>query len=384
MISSNVHLMPWRIIHEVSRSHSDAESEVFIVSLANTVNGCAPDGVSQISKNRQTLAADLQQFVTAHSVDVVIWPVAWREPEWRINLIASLPVARIAYIPGGVYSLSTCLYALRKLGPRKALPYLLDSLIRPQRLVRYLASAGFSDLITLSEYTAKTAANAGWPNDRVHSLLPGKDIPDISSDGAIPGDTANWLDGNDYLLFMGPPSRIRGIFELLTAFDIAAGRDPSIRLICLFRADDKLDADAIRAIIEASPHRKRIHAKWQSVGRPELQAYMRGAQAIVMPFILVPSEIPLAIIEAMAFEKPVISTSPGGTGEFVSQFGYAPKVGDTKSLADAMLMLAGNQSVRQDMARKAKDIHKQLKNWQDMADQWLSVARMSLTGRPDS
>jgi glycosyltransferase involved in cell wall biosynthesis len=285
----------------------------------------------------------------------------------------------VAYFPGGVYDLAACLYALRRLGFRATLPYLLDSLIPPQHLIHCLARAGFSDVIVLSELTGRVVADAGWPRDRTHCLLPGKDAPQDTPHAAIPREIAQWLGDDAYLLFMGPPSRIRGIFELLTAFEIAARQYTSVRLVCLFRADDKLDADIIRTIIERSAYRERIHAVWESVSRPELHAFMRETLAIVMPFVLVPSEIPLAIIEAMAFGKPVITTSPGGTGEFVSQFGFAPTVGDTMELADAMLSLAGDQSVRQDKARRARDLHEQLNDWRGMADRWMAVAQMALT-----
>jgi glycosyltransferase involved in cell wall biosynthesis len=382
MIARNAYLMPWRIIHEVAKSSGHAGAEVFIVSLTVGAAGPeAPDGVYQIAKDKKKLAHELHRFVANHSIDVVIWPVTWHEPAWRIRVVASLPVARAGYFPGGVYDLAACLYAMRRLGLRMTLPYLLDSLIRPQRLIRRLAGAGFTDVIALSELTGRVVADAGWPQDRTHCLLPGKDAPQETPHAVIPRETAQWLDDDAYLLFMGPPSRIRGIFELLTAFETVARQNPSIRLVCLFRADDPLDSDAIRTIIERSAYRERIHAVWESVSRPELHAFMREALAIVMPFVLVPSEIPLAIIEATAFGKPVITTAPGGTGEFVSQFGFAPTVGDTTALANAMLTLAGDQSLREGKAQRAREIHEQLNDWRGMADRWLAVAQMALADR---
>ncbi len=382
MIARNAYLMPWRIIHEVAKSSGHAGAEVFIVSLTVGAAGPeAPDGVYQIAKDKKKLAHELHRFVANHSIDVVIWPVTWHEPAWRIRGVASLPVARVAYLPGGVYDFAACLYALRRLGLRMTLPYLLDSLIPPQCLILRLARAGFTDVIVLSDLTAKVVVDAGWPRHRTHCLLPGKDPPEETPHAVITSETAQWLGDDPYLLFIGPPSRIRGICELLTAFEIAVQRNPSVRLVCLFRADDKLDSVAIRTMIERSAHRERIHAVWESVSRPELHAFMREALAIVMPFVLVPSEIPLAIIEALAFGKPVITTSPGGTGEFVSQFGFAPTVGDTKSLAEAMLTLAGDESIRDGKARRAREIHEQLNDWRGMADRWLAVAQMALADR---
>jgi hypothetical protein len=42
---------------------------------------------------------------------------------------------------------------------------------------------------------------------------------------------------------MGPPSMIRGVLEMLDAFDRAAEKHPDICLVCLFRPDSRLDND---------------------------------------------------------------------------------------------------------------------------------------------
>ena len=382
MIARKARLMPWRVVHEIKQSHTRTDTEVFIASLTvGAEDSAAPDDVYRIPKDKGRLADALHRLVAEHSIDVVIWPVTWHEPAWRIRAVAALPVARIAYFPGGVYDLGACLYAMRHLGTKVTLPYLLDSLISPRRLTRRLTQAGFTDLISLSELTRSVASSAGWPTERTHCVMPGKDAPEKSPAADIPRETEQWLCGTPYLLFMGPPSRIRGIFEMLTAFEIAAQKNDSIRLICLFRADDKLDSDAVRTAIERSKYRERIYAAWESVSRPELHAFMRGALAIVMPFVLVPSEIPLAIIEAMAHGKPVITTASGGTGEFTSQFGFAPAVGDTTALSDAMLTLTGDESLRRDKAQRARELHERLDDWHEMADRWMAIARMALTDR---
>jgi glycosyltransferase involved in cell wall biosynthesis len=382
MIARKAHLMPWRVISEVAKSRTPTDTVVFIASLTTgATDPSPPDNVYLISKEKGELSDALHRFVTEHSIDVVIWPVTWREPKWRIRIVAALPVARVAYFPGGVYDLRACLYAMRHLGTRMTLPYLLDSLISPRRLVRQLAQAGFTDLIALSNLTRSIAETAGWTAERTHCVMPGKDAPEKSSPANLPRETEQWLCGAPYFLFMGPPSRIRGIFEMLTAFEVAAQQDESVRLVCLFRADDKLDSEAIRTLIDRSKHRERISAVWESVSGSELHAFMHGALSIVMPFILVPSEIPLAIIEAMAHGKPVISTASGGTGQFVSQFGFATAVGDTAALAHAMLTLAGDENLRRDKAQRARALHEELGDWREMADRWMTIARMALADR---
>ena len=83
----------------------------------------------------------------------------------------------------------------------------------------------------------------------------------------------------------------------------------------------------------ADPYAERIVCVWQSVGRADLDAFLEACYAVVLPFLLVPSEIPLAIIEAAGHRKPVITTGPGGTADFVREFGLAVPAGHSKALA---------------------------------------------------
>ena len=98
---------------------------------------------------------------------------------------------------------------------------------------------------------------------------------------------------------MGPPGRIRGVFELLGAFEKAADKLKDICLICLFRADGLLDTEKIRGILSKMKNRNRIYTIWESLDIRELYSFIKACHAQILPFILIPSEIPLAIIETI-------------------------------------------------------------------------------------
>ncbi len=349
---------------------------VSVVSLARTEvekkQARSPQGVVVISKEREHLEVQLSVLVKNNNIDVIFWPMTWREPKWRINVIRRIPVARVGYIPSGVFDFHTSIYALYRLGWRTALPYIVDSLLPRGRLIRLAARARFTDIIALSQLTAHAVVAAGWNSDRVHYIPPGKGPP--SNGDRLPRSVMEWLNNEPFFLFMGPPSRIRSVEELLAAFERAAACNPAFRLICLFRPDDELDTHRIMRAIAGSHYGKRIRAEWEVIDRETLDAYMTRAKAIVMPFILVPSEIPLAIIEALSFHTPTISTSPGGTGDFVQKCGFAPKVGDIAGLSDAMLTLIENADIYRAKCHAAALAHNQLDSWSGMADKWLQIA----------
>ena len=386
-VRHKAHLMPWRIIDEVAGRLRAASFNVIVVSLAHSPedgkNAGTPDDVVQLNKGRDRLADELCRIVASHEIDAMFWPLAWREPGWRIEILRPLRIAKIGYLPGGVFGLRSCIYALRKLGAMATAPYLVDSIVPKRRLSKLASRAGVTDLITFSELTATVAQAAGWKPDRVHCILPGKDSHANDENGGTRNSNHHELDGEPFFLFMGPPSGIRGIYELLEAFEIAASRNSAVRLVCLFRPDDELDSEKIKRVIQKSDYRARIHTEWRSLERATLNSYIRSSTALVLPFVLVPSEIPLAIIEALAWSKPVITTSPGGTGHFVRRFGFAPPVGDTRSMADAMLLLTENANVYAQKERQAQQVFAELRDWSDMANAWIDVVRMATsTGNP--
>jgi glycosyltransferase involved in cell wall biosynthesis len=385
--SRKAHLMPWRVIDEVAVRLRRQSCNVTVVSLVqrriNRGETPAPDGVVRVAKLRDQLAAHLRELIDEQSIDVIFWPLTWREPRWRLRVLDTLRIAKVGYFPGGIYSIRACIYALRKLGLTATAPYLADSIVSKRRLIQLAMDVGITDFIALSETTALAALGSGWSQEHVHYIPPGKEVLAIRDQVKIPELTSPLKD-HPFFLFMGPPSGIRGIHELLDAFEIVARRNSVIQLICLFRPDDELDSAKIKQVINRSGYKDRIHTKWTTLDRPTLDGYVSKATAIVIPFILVPAEIPLAIIEALALNKPVIATSPGGTGNFVKQFGFSPRVGDIRELADAMLSLVENVEIYNEKCRQAQRVYEALNDWSEMADSWLNVARRATSSSDEN
>lgn len=380
---AKAHLMPWRTVCEITKGLRDLGHEAMLVSLDKfqgpLLGDQLPSDSRAIRKQRSKLAEDLKCLEQIHRPDIIFWPMSWRDPRFRIRALSLTSATIVGWFPGGDYSKPSTIYALRRLGIRGALPYLREAWAPRKRQVKRWKEYNIQNQLAMTNYTANSIVVGGYNPNSVFSIPPGReDIENESEIEPIEKEVRTWLGGRKYFLFMGPPSAIRGIFELLSAFEIAAKKDSSICLVCLFRSDGKLDRDSISRTISSMSVCDRIYARWESVSRLELNSFIKSGYVTVMPFVIVPSEIPLAIIETARWGKPVVTTSPGGTGEYVEQFGSTPRVGDIDALAQAILRLSNDRVFYEQRSKAAVRTYKAHPTWKQVSAQWLEVAEKAV------
>ena len=96
---------------------------------------------------------------------------------------------------------------------------------------------------------------------------------------------------------------------------------------------------------------------------------------MIFPFVLVPSEIPLTIIESMGWGKPIIATVPSGTGEFVQGFGAVAKIGDAHDLARIMVNLITDKMLYSAKSKAMLEKYRNHPSWREVALKWLEVGK---------
>jgi len=375
--------MPWRTVCEVTQHMQAKGHKVFLISLGKRKGKVKSTKFSfdilEIRKSPKYLQDDLQNIFSCIHHDVVFWPVGWRESIRRIRIIGDFGIPIVGYFPGGCYSFQSVLFAIRHVGFRAILPYLLESVCQQVRPLNFLKKNGFRRLISMTKMTSDRAIASGWSRDQVYTIPPGRNNKIIDrKTQSLPASILTWLKNRPYYLFVGPPSRIRGVYEMLEAFDKAAARIRDLCLICLFRPDDILDSGHIRGRIQSLKYKNRVFAIWESLGKEELNAFVKSCHAIIMPFLLVPSEIPLSIIETMAWGKPVITTTSGGTGKFVSPFGIVTQPGSIDSLAKAFVDLIEDPNLYRDKCKVAVKGYSLHPTWEEISLSWLNAAKSAI------
>ncbi len=385
LIPENQHLMPWRTVLEIGKAACTAGHQAWVLSGRRHPTeepwayGDCP--VVEVAKPYASEARDhLQRLIQQKGVEVLFWPVAWYSPR-RQGKALGTTIPTVWYLPGACYSLRQAVRAIPDLGVRLALPFVLQAVYPKRHLVKRLRRRTGDLMITASSFSRTAVCRAGWPAEEVFAIPPGKapDHESTNDDTRMVFNTIRTrLAGRPFYLFLGPPTGIRGIRQLLQAFDRLARQRPEVCLMCLFRSDSQADGVRLRRKVEGRSFSDRLICVWQSVGRADLNAFLEACYAVVLPFLLVPSEIPLAVIEAAGHRKPVITTGPGGTADFVREFGLAVPSGHSTALADAMLRLLDDKRLYADKCGAAARMYAAHPTWDEVARLWLMVAEKAL------
>jgi len=329
----------------------------------------------------------LKSRVEHGKLDVLFWPFAWRGAYHNKSVIETVKVPIVWYVPGACYLFRQVVRAVPDLGARSVLPFFVQSIYPKRYLVRQTSSSNGGLIITASEHTRSAVCRAGWPARNAFAVLPGKSsetAPNGDGDPEVFQKINKQLDGRPFYLFMGPAAAIRGTNQLLKAFSSLARKRADLYLVCLFRSDRWVDNSRMRKRIESADFKERIICVWQSVSRSDLSAFPDACHAVVLPFLLVPSEIPLAVLEAAGHRKPVLTTGPGGTADFAEEFGVTAPSGRSGPLANAMLRLLEDKSLYAKKCAAAEQIYKSHPTWKQTAEAWLSVAQNAVGRASDA
>ncbi|MBW1804387.1 MAG: glycosyltransferase family 4 protein, partial [Deltaproteobacteria bacterium] len=143
-------------------------------------------------------------------------------------------------------------------------------------------------------------------------------------------------------LYIGWPTRVRGIELLLDAYAIAARQAKNLYLKILARGEDTADRRRLHRLVSEHPGRDRISIIEGFLPREDVFDHIRASDFGVLPFIQVPADRPLSFLEFFELGKPVISTDASGIPDLIGgNRGIIANRVNPESLAGAMLKMAG-------------------------------------------
>lgn len=241
--------------------------------------------------------------------------------------------------------------------------------------------------IAISEAARNSAATWFSPHDpSQYRLIPNAIDTGHFSETVLPQQTAldgrvNLLDGKINIL--ASPARLddkrKGLDTLLLGYVSAKYANPNLRLIITGRGDLP---DYAREILHAvNPDGDKEIVLTGGVPYEDLPRYFQAADI----FCLTPytgEAFGRVLIEAMALGKPVIATNIEGYKEVVTEdVGILVPPKDEKAVAEALLKLAADSTLRAEMGSAGRKRVEQLYTWEVVGEKILQAIEEAIEVR---
>ena len=366
-------LMPWRTIIEVCRTFQEKYgTDVCIFSLDRSANNDFRffQNVKIYSVNRKCYF-DVS-FFAKYRIESVYFPVVWRSSKRSILPFVNFKGNKVAYFPAGVYSRKQVIYALKYVDLKVVYPYIVEAYIPKWRVISFLKKSGFNKYITLSNLTKTTLLKLNIDPKNVRCIPPGIDLIDKSDENEYIEINSRKYAKDEYFFFMGGPAKIRGLELLLRSFEKACELNDDLRLLCLIRNDPGYNLEHIHKLKDNLKFKNNIDIILNEVDRNILMSLIAKSRAVVLPFLLIPSEIPLTYFEVLSMNATIISLRNGGSTEFLNDSIFICDH-STNSLSKTILEVSQNSLHVVEKKRNAKLIMNSQLYWPDVGEKWHSM-----------
>jgi glycosyltransferase involved in cell wall biosynthesis len=368
----NERLQPWRYLFDTADKLQQIGRDVCLLSdgyprlpMKDNIGDLSVTRVSNLEsrpghKNRQ-----ITQTIANLHPEVVLWHLG------LTSFLHLPPLAEISVPTIGVFT--SPVYKPRELfrlgalcllrGQHLSIIHLLGLLVPKHLIQRALKPGRISHLVVECETTRRRLIERGAAKERITVIRPRIDQlwfdgqPDAAKRGWI-REELGFRKDNFVVGYLGPPTPLRGLPTLLKAVAIARANDSRINLLILSRQqDDELRAAhrEVKRLMAQLGAERWAHMVAGFLCQEQLIQRVAACDAIALPFEIVPSDVPLSVLEAMALGMALIATQVACLPELVP-----PAVGlcippmDAQALSEAIHTLASDEGSRHELARASR------------------------------
>jgi len=234
----------------------------------------------------------------------------------------------------------------------------------------------FRKIFVQSRANLEVLRLGGIPEDKIVLLRVGIDKADrisVATNASEDRQTESDTKIRDVtLLYFGAIRKIRGFDALVDAFSQVVQQVSNVKLKVLARGADDKEAAAIEARLErlGLAHKIAVTGGWLS--REQVWNHIESSDVVVLPFIIVPSDVPIAILEAMARGKPVIGSPVDGIPELIEGHGLIADPLNPAALASAIVSLVQDKSQRNRLGNDALTYMQSYPDWEQIGHQLLT------------
>lgn len=361
-------LMPFRIVVEVAKVMVQNGIEAHIINTAVTEESPVNyeyEGIKIIQAPRNFTA--LSKFINGRSYDVFLFAATFRDGIKDLSALGEIKCKKIMYIGSGINPKCNALYLLKHFGWSVSRTFVLEAFAPKYLLDQKLSQAGFTDVVTLTNLTARY-----FKHLKSHCIYAGTDgFEQRNSDFSIVKENGLW--GKKFFLFSGAPAPTRGAELLLHAIDRLAVDIKNIKIVFLMRTDIGSKYDSFMTQVNNLKNKENIIILRETVTIPQLKGFMEAAYALVLPFICIPSEIPITYYESLSVGTPVVSFHNGGTTEYLQNGLASAGNVSINNLKIALKKLWIDEKERKTLSEEGKILMAKHPDWTTVGKQWIKL-----------
>lgn len=363
--AKNCNLQPWLTIYRISRYLLSQGHEVHTVT--NQGDSSDLDGISIhfVDTLRGTNSRKINEVIDSIHPDALVAdvnPLSLVTACWYRNL---RPYRTIAYLSYPFYSIREIVSALPHIMMKEKWEFgrhiLIPRYFWARKMVKY-----FDSVICQSGVTGKSITAQTHSKIPVHVIPPGIDKERWTATKKINQDPSDNL-----FLYAGAASTIRGFSVVLDAFAQLSDHDIKLKVLARGASGKRIKE------IEAEVIRRNIQAQVSIEGGlleiEELKIEIQRSTAVLLPFVLVPSELPVTVMESIACGTPVIVSNINGLSEAAGDAGIVVPNGDPFHLATAIKDLYLQKNLRMSLRAACTKQADQMLSWHSASDRWLKA-----------
>lgn len=365
----NAFAQPWRYLAEAAEALAQGGHQVWFLSddcpSGNTEIEFAGFPVERVPSLRGRLLATNEQLLRVldeQHPDLVLWHMGLTS-FLQTSILRRISIPVVGLFTSPVYRP----LELLRLGPAPLISdwhlsrtHLLGQLVPSAAIRRALQSGRPSKLVVECETTRAALLRQGAPPDAVQVIKPciGASWLQANSTSSVRPEIRAQLGFNvdDFVVgYVGAPAPLRGLPLLAKALKQAIQHIPRLRLLVLARVlneIDQFDYDRIMAMIDRNNLEQHVRILPGVLSPEQLKNCLAACDAAALPFLLVPSDVPVSILEVMSMGLPLITTDvacipemvPGGAGIRVPP-------GQVRALAGALVTLAQDAALAASLAQ---------------------------------
>jgi phosphatidyl-myo-inositol dimannoside synthase len=338
----NLNLMPWRYIHDLTDGLKRSGHHVSVLSI-NADSHNVEEMIEGI-KVYHIKASDLFKngIEKLMSADCIVWSSSPLTAFYNRKL-RSIRKPFILLYTGPFYSIRDVLRAHINGVPWKQLATHYKNALISLRYTAHLINADFiKSVVVLSRRNHDILGEMILERQKIKVIPPGfifKSTENMQISRETQRGSLSLPPRDKIIIYLGSLYEIRGINILLKAFSRIRNMHENVSLLILARSESEHEVETLAKQVEQLGIAQKTVIKSGYLDNDTVQRYLSASDIAVLPFVLVPSDMPVAALEAMALGKPVITTDIDGMKEMVQDRGILVKPGSVAELSQAIQRL---------------------------------------------